>query len=140
MTFSFAEFRIDLTASRDGAWFAVGPFFEKGTVRIATADESAVRVCYWDSKPFQSVLAEKLAQAGDDGERRVDAITSAMAKRLVTDWRGIVNDAGELTPFSQDACLMLLRDETVPQFSQLVSAASRALDSFRQKQGRSLGN
>ncbi len=138
--FSLAAFRLDLAASRDGAWFAVQPFFEKGTLRLATDGEQAVRVCYWDSKPFQSVLAEKLAEAGDDGDKRVEAITAAMAKRLVTDWRGMADDAGEALPFSSDACLALLRDDTLPQFYQFVSACSRALDLFRQKQGRRLGN
>lgn len=140
MPLNLSAYRIDLEASRDGAWFASEPYFTKGVVRLAKTDEPAWRICYWDSKPFQAVLAEKLAEAGEDAEKRVEAVPQAMAKRLVTDWRGQVNDAGDAEPFSAAALLAKLTDETLPQAYQFAWACSHALDRFRKQQERSLGN
>lgn len=141
--FELKGFRIDTALTRDGAWFAFEPFFANGTIRIATAEEAAVRVCYSGHEAYQSVLSNLLDEERDKhnspGAAQIAALQRAAAQRLVTGWRGITLDGVDV-PYSPERCLELMRDQEFPQFDALVTTASRMLTNFRKRQEARLGN
>jgi len=118
--FRLSDIAIDPQAAVDGVWETYAGTFQ---VRIARAN----------NRRYQQLLSEAIAQHG--GRRLISddeysaIVARCMGTAIVTDWKGLYDDAGEEIPYSPERAAAILGDPRYQDFRDWV--AMRAVDSER---------
>lgn len=132
--------KLDEDLSREGAWFPIGNGVGEVRVRPITNPDFQ-RYYEAKRKPYRRQI-----DAGnlDEGIAR-KILASALARHVITDWRGLVQDAkGKDVPFSVDVAEELLSDPENDLLVGWVFTVSRDQGAFQkaddEEAAETLGN
>ena len=134
MGFDLAKLRTDKDKSENGVWMNVDP---EGVVQLKLARIKNPKFMNFMRDRMLSGKAgkgasKKIAQLM--GESAVDeaTIVEGIAKFVLLDWKGILEDGKEI-PYSQETAERVLADEQYQEFLEIVVEMASDNEAFRAK-------
>ena len=123
------NFATDVSLAEEGAWIQID-------------EETSIRVARYGNRRFKKVFARLTApykvqiQQGTLNEEMASSLlTRAIAEAILVDWKGM-KKAGKDLPYSVEAAIKILSDETLSNFRDMVVNLSQDIQTFREQEVR----
>ncbi len=130
MAFS-KSFKTDLDLENNGVWLGIGTDVDTGVTQEICVkffgNDKAQRLLKNLREPYKKQFRNGKVPSNIED----DIYIKVVAKEVLVDWRGFLDDKQKEIPFTEEYALELLRDPEYKQFRADVVEACSTLESFR---------